>query len=63
MSLAEAAAAMQGRLVGSDVRFAGVSTDSRNIGRGELFVAIRGERFEDQFFIIGQSEAGKLRAS
>jgi UDP-N-acetylmuramoyl-tripeptide--D-alanyl-D-alanine ligase len=51
MSLAETAAATQGRLSGPDVRFAGVSTDSRGIGRGELFVAIRGERFDGHDFL------------
>jgi UDP-N-acetylmuramoyl-tripeptide--D-alanyl-D-alanine ligase len=51
MSLAEAAAAMQGRMAGTDVRFSGVSTDSRGIGRGELFVAIRGERFDGHEFL------------
>jgi UDP-N-acetylmuramoyl-tripeptide--D-alanyl-D-alanine ligase len=51
MSLAEAAAAMQGRRAGTDVRFSGVSTDSRGIGRDELFVAIRGERFDGHEFL------------
>ena len=37
MSAAEAAALMNGRLSGSAARFTAVSTDSRNIGRGELF--------------------------
>jgi UDP-N-acetylmuramoyl-tripeptide--D-alanyl-D-alanine ligase len=56
MSLAEAAAAMQGRMAGADVRFSGVSTDSRGIGRGELFVAIRGERFDGHEF-LGMAQA------
>jgi UDP-N-acetylmuramoyl-tripeptide--D-alanyl-D-alanine ligase len=51
MSLAETAAATQGRAHGPDVRYAGVSTDSRGIGRGELFVAIRGERFDGHDFL------------
>ena len=51
MSLAEAAIAMQGRLAGADARFTGVSTDSRGIGAGELFVAIRGERFDGHDFL------------
>ena len=51
MSLAEAAAAVQGRMAGADVRFSGVATDSRSIGRGELFVAIRGERFDGHEFL------------
>jgi UDP-N-acetylmuramoyl-tripeptide--D-alanyl-D-alanine ligase len=51
MSLAEAAEAMQGRMRGADVRFTAVSTDSRTIGAGELFVAIRGERFDGHEFM------------
>jgi UDP-N-acetylmuramoyl-tripeptide--D-alanyl-D-alanine ligase len=51
MSLAETAAATQGRLRGADARFTGVSTDSRGIQRGELFVAIRGERFDGHDFL------------
>jgi UDP-N-acetylmuramoyl-tripeptide--D-alanyl-D-alanine ligase len=63
MSLAEAAAAMQGRLAGADARFTGVSTDSRGIGTGELFVAIRGERFDGHEFLAtahAQGAAGAL---
>jgi UDP-N-acetylmuramoyl-tripeptide--D-alanyl-D-alanine ligase len=63
MSLAEAAAAMQGDLAGADARFRGVSTDSRSIGRGELFVAIRGEHFDGHDFLgVAQSRgaAGAL---
>jgi len=56
MSLAEAAAATQGDLAGADARFCGVSTDSRSIGRGELFVAIRGERFDGHDF-LGMAQA------
>lgn len=51
MDLAEAARMVHGRLVGEDARFARVSTDTRSIGRGELFVAIRGERFDGHEFL------------
>jgi len=56
MSLAEAATAMHGRLQGADARFAGVSTDTRSVGAGELFVAIRGERF-DGHDVLGTAQA------
>ena len=62
MSLAEAAAAMEGRTAGPDVRFTGVSTDSRQLGRGELFVAIRGERFDGHAFIGTALERGASAA-
>jgi UDP-N-acetylmuramoyl-tripeptide--D-alanyl-D-alanine ligase len=35
---------------GADRRFASVSTDSRTIGAGDLFVALRGERFDAHDF-------------
>jgi len=62
MSLAEAAAAMQGTLVGPDVHFRGVSTDSRSIGRGELFVAIRGEHHDGHAFLGMAKERGASAA-
>jgi len=63
MSLAQAATAMQGRLSGSDAQIRRVSTDSRAVGPGELFVAIRGERFDGHDFLAAaraQGAAGAL---
>ena len=62
MSAAEAAALMNGRLSGSEARFTAVSTDSRNIGRGELFVALRGERFDGHEFLAGAASRGAAAA-
>jgi UDP-N-acetylmuramoyl-tripeptide--D-alanyl-D-alanine ligase len=62
MSLAEAAAAMQGTLAGPDTRIGGVSTDSRSIGRGELFVAIRGEHYDGHAFLGMAKERGASAA-
>jgi len=62
MSLAEAAAAMQARLIGTDARFSGVSTDSRTIAHGELFFAIRGERFDGHEFVRVAAERGAAGA-
>jgi len=62
MSAAEAAALMNGRLSGSEARFTAVSTDSRNIGRGELFVALRGERFDGHEFLAGAAARGAAAA-
>lgn len=50
LSLRDAAAVLNGRLVGADAVFAGVSTDSRNAGMGQLFFALRGERFDGHTF-------------
>jgi UDP-N-acetylmuramoyl-tripeptide--D-alanyl-D-alanine ligase len=62
MNAAEAAALVNGRLSGGDARFSAVSTDSRNIGRGELFVALRGERFDGHEFLAGAAGRGAAAA-
>jgi len=62
MSASEAAGLVNGRLSGSDARFTAVSTDSRNIGRGELFVALRGERFDGHEFLAGAAARGAAAA-
>ena len=53
-SLTLAAEAMQGVLHGSDRTFDGVSTDSRTIREGELFVALSGPNFDGNKF-VGQA--------
>ena len=62
MSLREAATAIGARLVGEDVRFDSVSTDSRTLERGALFVALRGERFDGRRFIGAAMERGAAAA-
>jgi len=51
MSLREAANAIGARVIGEDVRFDSVSTDSRTLARGALFVALSGERFDGRRFV------------
>ncbi len=61
LTLLEISDATEGQLVGIDpdtarkVQIGGVSTDTRTIGPGELFVAIRGDRFDGHDF-VGQAE-------
>jgi len=62
MSVAEAAKMIGGRTSGGDTRFAGVSTDSRALARGELFVALRGERFDGHDFLEGAAARGASAA-
>ncbi len=62
MSLREAATAIGARLVGEDVRFDSVSTDSRTLERGALFIALRGERFDGHQFIGAAKERGAAAA-
>ena len=62
MSLTEAAAAIQARAIGPDVRFDGVSTDTRSVGKGQLFIAIRGEHFDGHDFLVVAKERGAAAA-
>ncbi|HEX6691320.1 MAG TPA: UDP-N-acetylmuramoyl-tripeptide--D-alanyl-D-alanine ligase [Burkholderiales bacterium] len=62
MSLAEAAAMTGGRASGGDPRFTGVSTDTRTIRAGDLFVALRGERFDGHAFLRQAKGAGASAA-
>jgi UDP-N-acetylmuramoyl-tripeptide--D-alanyl-D-alanine ligase len=62
MSAAEAAALVNGRVSGGTARFAAVSTDSRTIGQGELFVALRGERFDGHEFLGAAATRGAAAA-
>ena len=58
MSLSEAAAVTGGRIDGPNMRFESVSTDSRTLERGALFVALRGERFDGHRFIQAAKQRG-----
>jgi UDP-N-acetylmuramoyl-tripeptide--D-alanyl-D-alanine ligase len=62
MSLAEAALATGGRSAGGDPRFTGVSTDTRTLADGDLFVALRGERFDGHAFLGAAKEKGAVAA-
>ncbi len=62
MALAEAARALDARLSGGDARFSGVSTDSRTLKHGELFVALRGERFDGHAYLEAARAAGAAAA-
>jgi UDP-N-acetylmuramoyl-tripeptide--D-alanyl-D-alanine ligase len=62
MSASEATALVNGRLSGADAHFTAVSTDSRSIARGELFVALRGERFDGHEFLGVAASRGAAAA-
>lgn len=53
---------LSGELHGPDVRFVGLSTDSRAIQPGSLFVALRGERVDGHDFIAAARQAGAAGA-
>lgn len=57
MTLAEIAAATGGTVVGDGTLVVtGITTDSRDVHRGDLFVAVAGERFDGHDF-VGQARA------
>jgi UDP-N-acetylmuramoyl-tripeptide--D-alanyl-D-alanine ligase len=51
-----------GRLVGADRPFAGVSSDTRTLAAGELFVALRGPNFNGNDFVAAAEKAGAAGA-
>ncbi len=63
MLLSEAAKVMQATLMGPDAMFSSVGTDSRNIIKGQLFVALKGDHFDGHDYAelaITQGAAGVL---
>ncbi|HUJ87085.1 MAG TPA: UDP-N-acetylmuramoyl-tripeptide--D-alanyl-D-alanine ligase [Burkholderiales bacterium] len=62
MRLAEAAQLLAARRAGADIGFSAVSTDSRALTGGELFVALRGERFDGHAFLAAAKAAGAAAA-
>lgn len=49
-------------LTGDDVEFLNVSTDTRTIQPGDLFVALKGERFDAHDFVAQALDAGAVAA-
>jgi UDP-N-acetylmuramoyl-tripeptide--D-alanyl-D-alanine ligase len=56
--LSQVAEATGGRLLGADVSLAGVSTDTRSVVAGQLFIALRGERFDAHDYLSQAVQAG-----
>jgi len=55
-TLAKAATLMDGNLRGDDASFCGVSTDTRTLRSGELFVALQGPNFDGSTFLHQAAE-------
>ena len=62
MRLSEVAQALGVQLRGADVAFDAVCTDSRTIRRGDLFIALKGERFDANAFVAQAASAGAAAA-
>ena len=61
-TLSFAADSMQGTLFGDDRSFDGVSTDSRTVAAGELFVALSGPNYDGSKFVGKARENGAVAA-
>lgn len=60
MQLHQIATLLSARLVGKDVRIQGVSTDSRQVQAGQLFIALSGENFDGADFCQQAVSAGAI---
>ena len=62
MLLSKAAQVLGGELIGKDVEFTSVSTDSRSIAAGDFFVALHGEKFDGSQYVSLATEKGAVAA-
>ena len=62
MDLLSAARATAGKLLGDNRTFCGVSTDSRSVADGELFVALRGDNFDGHDYVAAAAARGAVAA-
>src|ERR1700681_1154656 len=62
MEAATAARAIDGALRGPNAWFSGVSTDSRSLAPGDLFVAIKGDKFDGHDFVSQAFDRGAAAA-
>ncbi|HHY82699.1 MAG TPA: UDP-N-acetylmuramoyl-tripeptide--D-alanyl-D-alanine ligase [Clostridiales bacterium] len=62
LSIQEVAVAVKGEIIrnGSDPVITGVSTDTRTIEPGKLFVPLEGERFDGHDFLVQAAEKGAV---
>jgi UDP-N-acetylmuramoyl-tripeptide--D-alanyl-D-alanine ligase len=61
-TLRDFAALCGGRYAGEDLAYAGVGTDTRTLARGEIYFAVRGERFDGNQFVAAAAAAGAVAA-
>ena len=62
MLLSKVAQVLGGELVGQDIEFMAVSTDSRSINAGDLFVALHGDKFDGSQYVSLAAEKGAVAA-
>ena len=62
MLLSQIAGAVEGSLTGADIKVAGVSIDTRSLQAKQLFVAIKGPRFDGHDFLKQARQQGSAAA-
>lgn len=62
MMMSQVAKVLDAKLIGSDILMTGFSKDTRDIQPGDLYVAIKGERFDGHQFVTEAAEAGAVGA-
>ncbi|MEK7303731.1 MAG: UDP-N-acetylmuramoyl-tripeptide--D-alanyl-D-alanine ligase [Pseudomonadota bacterium] len=62
MTLSATATVLQGSLHGKDAEYSGVSTDTRTLVRGDLFVALVGPNFDGHEFVDAAAGKGAIGA-
>jgi len=60
MMMSQIAEALDAKLIGQDVLMTGVSKDTRDIKSGDLYVALKGERFDGHQFVAEANAAGAV---
>ena len=60
--LSEVAGDLNARVIGADVAFSAVGTDSRTIAAGQLFVALAGPRFDGHDYLADVAAKGAVAA-
>jgi len=62
MALKQAAKILKGTCTGQDVSFSNVSTDTRKLQSGDLYIALHGELFDGHNYIKQAEQAGAVAA-
>ncbi|GAB1233813.1 UDP-N-acetylmuramoyl-tripeptide--D-alanyl-D-alanine ligase [Ferrigenium sp. UT5] len=62
MLLSQIEKVLRGDRQGADVRIGGVSTDTRSIAAGDLFIALKGTHFDGAQFVAQAAQAGAVAA-
>ncbi len=62
MALKQAAKILNGSCTGENVRFLSVSTDTRNLQAGDLYIALHGDSFDGHDYIKQAQQAGAVAA-